>query len=153
MSSIWSEVQLWWLYFTEIIYCLSWICGICSSLTNSDLFHLVINLILSQCVCGAAGIQKVDCAAALGNILLDAVKLTLIALLLIKWNEGSGGMKSFREKYLYVLNRLLASKLSKTILEKNMKTQWISVKSKNKYILCNVYFGEYLFKLYYRSGL
>lgn len=55
-------------------------------LTFSD---VVINLILSQSVCGSAGTEEVDCAAALGNILLIAVKLTLVTLLLIKWNEDS----------------------------------------------------------------
>lgn len=52
-------------------------------------FDVVINLILSQSVCGSAGTEEVDCVAAQGNILLIAVRLTLITLLLIKWNEDS----------------------------------------------------------------
>ena len=60
-----------------------------SPLQIQTFFDVVINLILSQQVCGSAGTKEVVCAAALGNILLNTVRLTLVALLLIKWNEDS----------------------------------------------------------------
>lgn len=63
--------------------------GFGSPLQILTFLEVVINLILSQHVCGSAGNKEVDCAAALGNIRLNAVRLTLVALLLIKWNEYS----------------------------------------------------------------
>lgn len=83
-------------------------------------------------------------AAALGNILLNAVRLTLVALLLIKWNEDSWGKKYFREKYLHIPNGMLISKISKTICrKKNKGSMDVFAKSKNKHILCSVYFSGY----------